>query len=169
MAFPKSNEVFVTVGTTQFDQLVSTIVDPCVLQVLKSRGYNGMTLQTGRGRPPVLVDAEACSLQVQHYSLKASLAEDITRAVLVVSHGGAGTCLEVLEAGKPLIIVVNHQLMGNHQLELAQQLQAEGYAYCCSCDTLADTLRSFDPGALRPFPRGDPAAFARSLDSMLGL
>lgn len=46
---------------------------------------------------------------------------------------GAGSCLEVLGAGKPLLVVVNDKLMDNHQLELAKKLQADGHLLYCTC------------------------------------
>jgi hypothetical protein len=51
-----------------------------------------------------------------------------------VSHAGAGTCLEALEAGKPLLVVVNDFLADNHQRELAVKLKEVGYVSvgCCA-------------------------------------
>ena len=46
---------------------------------------------------------------------------------------GAGSVLEVLHAGKPLIVVINELLMDNHQLELASQLSEEGHLYYATC------------------------------------
>ena len=67
--------------------------------------------------------------------------QDMASADLIISHAGAGTCLEVLqlycllstvycllyytlyctflevlELGKPLVVIVNSRLMGNHQV-----------------------------------------------------
>lgn len=53
-------------------------------------------------------------------------------ADLVVSHAGAGTCLEVCDLGRPLIAVVNSSLMDNHQGELAAALDERGVAVCAS-------------------------------------
>lgn len=50
-----------------------------------------------------------------------------------VSLVGAGSCLETLEKGKPLIVVINEKLMNNHQLELAKRLHRGGHLLYCSC------------------------------------
>lgn len=46
---------------------------------------------------------------------------------------GAGSVLETLQAGKPLIVVINDLLMDNHQLELASQLAEDGHLYYATC------------------------------------
>lgn len=53
--------------------------------------------------------------------------------MLSVSSVGAGSCLETLEKGKPLIVVINEKLMNNHQLELAKQLHKDGHVLYCNC------------------------------------
>lgn len=49
------------------------------------------------------------------------------------SLSGAGSCLEALGAGKPLLVVVNDKLMDNHQLELARQLHMDSHLLYCTC------------------------------------
>ena len=46
---------------------------------------------------------------------------------------GAGSCLEVLGARKPLLVVINDDLMHNHQLELAQKLHKDGHLFYTTC------------------------------------
>ena len=46
---------------------------------------------------------------------------------------GAGTCLEILEKNKPLVVVINEELMHNHQTELATKLAELGYCEKCTC------------------------------------
>ena len=81
---------------------------------------------------------------------------------------GAGTILEVLEAGKPLIVVVNDTLMGNHQMEVAQQLAKDNHLRFCTPGQLVDTLATFDTADVRPFPKASPARFHATLDTLMG-
>ncbi|XP_068921304.1 UDP-N-acetylglucosamine transferase subunit ALG13-like isoform X1 [Petaurus breviceps papuanus] len=81
---------------------------------------------------------------------------------------GAGSCLEALEEGKPLVVVVNEKLMDNHQLELARQLHKEGYLFYCTCSTLLELLKSVDLSSLKPFPPGKPEIFSEFLDKVVG-
>ncbi|XP_003970264.2 UDP-N-acetylglucosamine transferase subunit ALG13 homolog isoform X1 [Takifugu rubripes] len=130
--------VFVTVGTTKFDQLIESITSPENVQILKDRGYERLVLQVGKGS--VLPTADSCPhISLEAYRFKSSIAEDIERSDLVISHAGAGSCLETLGAGKPLLVVVNDTLMDNHQLELARQLYVDSHLLYCTCRTLTET------------------------------
>ncbi|MEQ2217293.1 hypothetical protein XENOCAPTIV_003497 [Xenoophorus captivus] len=120
--------VFVTVGTTRFDELIESVTSSEVTQV--SRGLH--IGQVGRGT--LVPDADSCAdLSVEAFRFKDSIAEDMRRADLVISHAGAGSCLEALSAGKPLLVVVNDKLMDNHQLELARQLHMDHHLLYCTC------------------------------------
>nr|CAD7404284.1 unnamed protein product [Timema cristinae] len=105
-------------------------------------------------------------MQMDYYRFKTSITEDIQEANLVVSHAGAGSCLEVLEARKPLVVVINQQLMNNHQLELAEQLQADEHLFYSSCSNLGTTLELMDLTKLKPFPAGNGKDFVDFLDSL---
>ncbi|XP_017669812.1 PREDICTED: putative bifunctional UDP-N-acetylglucosamine transferase and deubiquitinase ALG13 [Lepidothrix coronata] len=160
--------VFVTVGTTSFDELIATARSPPALQVLHSRGYQKVVLQVGRGALQLPLPRGSAALEVEAFRFKDSLAEDLRSADLVISHAGAGSCLETLEKGKPLIVVINDKLMNNHQLELAKQLHRDGYVLCCNCSTLVETLQLMDLSTLKPFPPGQPEKFALFLDKVVG-
>ncbi|XP_053555295.1 UDP-N-acetylglucosamine transferase subunit ALG13 homolog isoform X1 [Bombina bombina] len=159
--------VFVTVGTTSFDDLISCVSAEHNITIFRKLGYNRLVLQIGRGdvEPKPFTTANF-TLDVFRY--KDSLAEDIRNADLVISHAGAGSCLETLGDGKPLIVVINENLMSNHQLELAQQLHRDGHLYYCTCRTLGDTLQTMDLSALKEFPPGHPENFAAFLDKVVG-
>ncbi|XP_063793396.1 UDP-N-acetylglucosamine transferase subunit ALG13 homolog [Pseudophryne corroboree] len=160
--------VFLTVGTTSFDDLVSCISSEPNISILKDLGYNRLILQIGRGTvEPKSYDTPEFTLEVFRY--KDSLAEDIRNADLVISHAGAGSCLETLGERKSLIVVINEKLMSNHQLELAKQLNKDGHLYYCTCSTLGSTLKTMDLSALNIFLPGQPKVFADFLDKAVGL
>ncbi|XP_017581157.1 UDP-N-acetylglucosamine transferase subunit ALG13 homolog [Pygocentrus nattereri] len=162
------NSVFVTVGSTCFDDLIASMTSDEVVKALVDRGYTDVVLQVGRGS--FVPDPQSCpGLRLEAFRFKESIAENIQLADLIISHAGAGSCLEALGAGKPLLVVVNDKLMDNHQVELAKQLQADSHLLYCTCSTLSQTLRDMDLSTLRPFLRGQPQKFASFMDKAVGL
>ncbi|KAG8510676.1 UDP-N-acetylglucosamine transferase subunit ALG13, partial [Galemys pyrenaicus] len=160
--------VFVTVGTTSFDDLIARISAHDSLQIIQSLGYSRLVLQIGRGNVvPEPFSTESFTLDVYRY--KESLKEDLEKADLVISHAGAGSCLETLENRKPLVVVINENLMNNHQLELAKQLHKDGHLFYCTCSTLPGLLQSMDLSTLKCFPPGQPEKFSAFLDKVVGL
>lgn len=161
--------IFVTVGTTQFDSLIHTISSREALEVLHKLGFTNITLQTGRGDIELQNHPgnKSCPA-LTCYGLKNSILEDLQKADLVISHAGAGTILDALGCGKKVLVVVNEELMGNHQTELAEALAKEGYLHFCGVSSLLDSLRELDFSNLVAFPRGEPEKFAAHLDKVLG-
>jgi beta-1,4-N-acetylglucosaminyltransferase len=80
---------------------------------------------------------------------------------LIIGHAGAGTCLEVLELGKPFVSVINRALMDDHQCELAEQMAKEGYLLCTFPEKLHKTLLEPTLFNLIPYPKRDPTIFAQ--------
>lgn len=165
--------IFVTVGTTQFDDLIATILSPQSLQQLNAFNCKNLRIQFGTGRD---IETAAIDLALQCYGivvdcyrLKNNILDDIRNSDLVISHAGAGSCIEVLNANKPLIVVVNQHLMDNHQTELAAQLHSEGYLLYCTPDKLADTLEQFSGGVhLQRYQAGNMTALVNHLDNLMG-
>ncbi|CAB3246810.1 unnamed protein product [Arctia plantaginis] len=156
---------FITVGTTKFDLLCEYIMTGPVLTAMKNIGCKQITFQIGNSNvePGIY---EKNDIEINMYRFKDCIQEDIRNADLVISHAGAGSCLETLEANKPLLVVVNEDLMDNHQLELAEKLQTDSHLYYCTCDTLVSTLSMVDFSLLSPFPKADPTMFLKYLDSV---
>lgn len=164
----RRRRVFVTVGTTSFDKLIQTVSDITTLQILRERQYTDIMMQIGRGQFEPVNTAQDFDMKVDYFRYKDSLADDIHHADLVISHAGAGSCMEVLAANKPLLVVINEDLMDNHQLELAQQLYNDGHVLYSKCCDLLMTLQQMDLTSLRPFPPGQPRKFADFLDQCMG-
>ncbi|XP_057375948.1 UDP-N-acetylglucosamine transferase subunit ALG13 homolog [Daphnia carinata] len=158
--------IFVTVGTTQFDELVTEVLHPDMLEVMESKGYTHLIIQIGRGLEPQIPTSRR--IQITLYHLKENISSDIEDSSLVISHAGAGSCLEVLNAHKPLIVVVNQKLMGNHQLELAEKLQSERHVVMCYPETLKTTLSDFDTSCLKILHINNQMALSNYIEKLMG-
>jgi beta-1,4-N-acetylglucosaminyltransferase len=157
---------FVTVGTTQFDLLIETIVhDTNVIQTLVDCLHiDKLILQIGNSQMPTY---DNLPIEIEYYKYKDSIENDIQQADLVISHAGAGTILQTLEAHKPLLVVVNEKLMNNHQIEIAHEMEQQDYLYHCTCSTLATTLEKFANHQFKQYEKGNPLLFGRYLNQIM--
>ncbi|KAK3847459.1 MAG: UDP-N-acetylglucosamine transferase subunit ALG13 [Linnemannia gamsii] len=163
------DSVLVTVGSTQFDKLVAAACSSSLQQLLTSLGYSQLTIQ--HGKSPIsstTSSASKSSLEVTSYAYKSSLHEDMEQADLIISHAGSGSILEALRLNKKLVVVVNEDLMDNHQMELGSALHEQHYLVCCTVSTLEKTLQEKEYNSLEPFPQPDPSRFANFLDARMG-
>lgn len=138
-------KVFLTVGTTNFDDLVKEVDKDEVKSALANSGYTHIECQIGSG---------TYTPSLPNFSYAPSLSDKFQSADLVVSHAGAGSILEALRLGKKLIVVVNQKLMNNHQLEISRELSQRSHLLMCeSPSQLLDTIllvNSFNPVPLPP-------------------
>ncbi|KAF5736343.1 Glycosyltransferase family protein 28 isoform 1 [Tripterygium wilfordii] len=119
--------VFVTVGTACFDALVG------VPDSKESVGGDG-------------------SLTVDYFTLSSSIADYLRSESFVVSHDGSGSIFETLRLGKPLIVVVNEDLMDNRQSELAQELADRKHLYCARPQNTSSDNSKHGFGVPPPIP-----------------
>ncbi|GLV41748.1 Alg13 UDP-N-acetylglucosaminyltransferase subunit [Carabus blaptoides fortunei] len=160
-----TQNVFVTVGTTKFDKLIETVTSAEVLHILSSLGYDSVTLQIGNGSfEPV----ESNIIKISYYRLKPSIKDDIRNARLVISHAGAGSCLEVMSEHKPLIAVINEDLMGNHQQEIAKALSNRGHLKYCNCSDLSIILECRQFEHFKLYRAENSRRFTNYLDKCIG-
>ncbi|KAF9105073.1 hypothetical protein BGX29_000736 [Mortierella sp. GBA35] len=129
--------VLVTVGSTCFDKLVAAASSPSLQHLLTSLGYSHLTIQ--HGQSPISSTSSSApdsatesTLKVTSYTYKPSLREDMEQADLIISHAGSGSILEALRLNKKLVVVVNEDLMDNHQMELGSALHEQHYLVCCN-------------------------------------
>jgi beta-1,4-N-acetylglucosaminyltransferase len=99
---------FVTVGTTEFTSLTLQILSKPFLQTLRNLNYHSLTIQHGSSLIPIYDNS---ILSIATFQITDSIADEILKADLIISHAGAGTILEVLENKKRLIVVVNEELV----------------------------------------------------------
>ncbi len=122
-------------------------------------------MQIGRGN--VIPYSDDSKISITHYRYKDSILEDIMAADLVISHAGAGTSMDVLEARKPLITVINDDLMDNHQTELAEKLAEKGHSLYCGISSLTATLKSANHYKFKPFVNDNDRKIAAYIEKSL--
>lgn len=160
--------IFVTVGTTQFNDLIIELSTPELCKTLKNFGCEFLTLQIGNGEEVDFKLPEFNGIKIEIYRLKPTINDDIQLADLVISHAGAGSITEVLNANKPLVVVVNELLMNNHQTELAEQLFEDGYLLYCKPKNLNETLQKIDVSKLKKYKKGNIKEFVGFVDEFMG-
>ncbi|KAK9130084.1 hypothetical protein Sjap_010571 [Stephania japonica] len=138
------NVVFVTVGTTYFDALVRAVDSPEIKQQMLHKGYSDLLIQMGRGSYiPIEVTFLSCV-------------------------AGSGSIFETLRLGKSLIVVVNEDLMDNHQSELAEELAEQKHLLCARPQTLHRTISNLNLESLIPHPPGDATPVMKLINKYLG-
>ncbi|KAJ7978008.1 UDP-N-acetylglucosamine transferase subunit ALG13-like protein [Quillaja saponaria] len=161
--------VFVTVGTTCFDALVRAVDSQTIKKELFTKGYTHLVIQMGRGSYiPTKSTGENGSLDVHYFTFSSSIADHLRSASLVISHAGSGSIFETLRLSKPLIVVVNEDLMDNHQSELAEELAENKHLYCSRPQTLDRTIADMDLKSLLPYSPGDATPVAKIINRFLG-
>jgi UDP-N-acetylglucosamine transferase subunit ALG13 len=119
--------LFVAVGTTDFDALIKTIDTSGWI-----RGYTG-TFQIGRGL--------YTPTNLPHIDFAPSLDPYYDAADVVVAHGGLAITMEVLRRGKPLVSVSNDDRRDGHQDDLLAELEGSGHlVWCRDLTTLGQAI-----------------------------
>jgi beta-1,4-N-acetylglucosaminyltransferase len=181
---PQSDDgktLFVTVGTTLFQDLMDAVTSPPALEWLLAHNYCRWILQYGTGTKPIipLQYLQNEQVHVEMYAFKPSLRDDMEQADLIVSHAGAGTVQELLQlisanASRKVAVavVINRRLMHNHQCELAHALGGRQHLYVVESpsdlytSSTWDALQAFVPV---PSPGGDEYEFAHVLNDCMGI
>lgn len=160
--------VFVTVGSTRFDSLINFVLCEIFVKQIAQCNFTRMVLQVGRSYyNPNDIErlGKNFNLSMEIFDYRDSIAANIREADIVISHAGAGTCLEALRLRRKLIIVANDELMDNHQLELAEYLDEERFAFHAknvdeilkifpdACESNLDSFNKFPPKDSRNFER----------------
>ncbi|GAA5878496.1 hypothetical protein JCM1840_005528 [Sporobolomyces johnsonii] len=189
-----SRTAILTVGSTRFDPLVSSFLQPAILSALASHGVDRVLAQVGNSELPPgwelgTVRREGVECEVVRFS--GDLEEWMGRADVVVSHAGAGSILSFLRPlpapssssdqtppsnHRQLILVPNSTLMDSHQSDLADEMEKKAWAIVCRQPIdLLDALCSLVNGGTRAtgpsstaYPELDKTTVQRLLDETLG-
>jgi len=148
----------VTVGTTLFEELIHTIDSVKFGNFLKSLGYTGIHIQHGAGAPPKEIQ-KTKEFSIEIFPYKSDLTTEIQNADLIIGHAGVGTIFEALEMEKPIVVVPNTKLMNNHQREISEEMESQGYLQTSTCVTLIDNIKKTNLQTRPVFPKTESSAW----------
>jgi beta-1,4-N-acetylglucosaminyltransferase len=132
--------IFVTVGTTDFDDLVRE------MDRLAPELNERIVAQIGRGRYE--------PRRMEFFRFADSLEPQYSKAAVVVSHGGLGTLIEVIERGLKLIGVSNPDRYDRHQEDILGILSERKHmVWCRSLDRLKEAFDDLARVDLVPYRR----------------
>ncbi|KAJ2667220.1 hypothetical protein IW148_000321 [Coemansia sp. RSA 1199] len=159
--------VYVTVGSTGFDKLVQTVSGKDFLQALSSQGFRRLVVQYGASAgefEPPTTRSDTYGMSIESFDYTSWPSQLIEQADLIISHAGTGSILEALHSGTPAIVVVNHELMNDHQSEIAHELASSGYVAVAEPATLVDAIARSTYTGLLPYPAADPRPIGEIID-----
>lgn len=109
--------IFVTVGTTKFDDLIKKIDILASKKLIKEK----VLMQIGEGK--------YIPKYSEWFRYKPSLDSYYKKASLVISHSGAGTLLELINKKKKTIVVINPDVVKNPDIVI--KLSEEKHILWC--------------------------------------
>lgn len=106
-------KILVTVGTTQFNELIK---------------YIDLNI---KGHRVVFQIASGNYIPINHtyFTFRDDFDSYIKDSDIVITHAGAGSVYSLLEMGKKVIVIPNLQRVDKHQKELARFVEMNDYAY----------------------------------------
>jgi beta-1,4-N-acetylglucosaminyltransferase len=178
--------LFITVGSTKFDRLSLNVTSKEFLCSLAAYNFDKICIQYGNGKLSDIKqscvldvnskealldsykqdDSNTKLLRVEMFDYKSSIESYFAEADLIMSHAGSGTILEALRLRKRLLVIVNDTLMDNHQIELAQAMESEGYLVSATVDSIPLKLKEIMSATLKDFPQMDENRFPQILDDI---
>lgn len=132
--------IFITVGTTDFDELIRTIDN--LIEHEKLSPDCIAQIGTGTYIPK----------NIKYFRFARSLLPYYKKAELIISHGGALTIFECLQLKKKLIVVENPDVRGGHQWELPKELSKKMHLIWCKTITkLLDCIKKAQTTQLKEY------------------
>ena len=109
--------IFVTVGTTRFDELVEAMDN------ISPKLNEEVLIQIG--------NCKYTPKNCKYFTFADGLLKYFEKANIVIAHGGAGITFEVLNMGRKLISLDNPHVLNGHQQDLLGKLSQDGYLIWC--------------------------------------
>ncbi|KAI8633974.1 glycosyltransferase family 1 protein [Xylariaceae sp. FL1651] len=168
----RSRTAFVTIGATAgFRALLEEVVSEHFLKTLQSLDFTNLVVQCGpdleyfevikpkNALKSYNLDISAFSYapNLNEYFKRASYCEDENskqHCGVIISHAGSGSIIGALEFDSKLIAVPNPSLMDNHQLEIAEEMESQGFLIHGTLGSVAEAIKKINATTLRKWPPG---------------
>jgi beta-1,4-N-acetylglucosaminyltransferase len=136
--------IFITVGTTEFDSLIKTVDEAAMklshCNIIAQRSSSSNYIPSN----------------IEHFMFSENIDSYIESADLIVTHAGAGSVYSMLEIGKNLIVVPNLSRVDQHQLELANYVESHNFGKACtSLEELPLLLSTFKNRVFNKYEKDD--------------
>lgn len=126
-------KLFVTVGTTAFDELVKFVDQEPFFDDFD------VTIQYGPG--------QYIPKNRNNFAFIKNIEEEYLAADFVICHGGAGTIYRLLELSVPLCAVANLERIDDHQLDICHNLSNHNFIFSVKkIYDIPDRIRIFSNG-----------------------
>jgi len=148
-----TKECLITTGATaEFPELIQAALSPECLKSFVENGFTRLNFQCGASISSFqdLKPSDTKGLDINAFDfnknglnkeMRACQAkEGVSQKGLVICHAGAGTILDAMRLGLSLVVVPNSSLLDNHQDELAEELEKQGYATKSDTGNLAAAI-----------------------------
>jgi beta-1,4-N-acetylglucosaminyltransferase len=131
--------IFVTVGTTAFDELVE-FVDTCPF----FESHN-VIMQYGPG--------QYIPKNRESFAFDNSIEEYYKSSDFIITHGGAGSIYKLLELSLPLCAIPNLERIDDHQLDICYNLSRKGYILSANpISDVCEKIQAFLDGEIKLVP-----------------
>ncbi|GAA0892344.1 hypothetical protein GCM10009122_20230 [Fulvivirga kasyanovii] len=148
-----NKKIFVTVGTTNYDNLIQFCDNK-----LNKKKYS-FIFQIGNGK--------YIPKNHQYFTYTSNIDDYYSKADIIITHAGAGTVYKLLEESKDVIVVPNLNLIDDHQKELASFVDQNSYAPVIYClNELPSAIDSFETTSLKKY-ENDSSALIESIVEIL--
>ncbi|KAI0206740.1 glycosyltransferase family 1 protein [Astrocystis sublimbata] len=166
-----SKTAFVTIGATAvFRSLLIEVASRKFLETLQALNFTDLVVQCGPDLDffnKIKFDnvPETDSLTITTFSYAPDLKQYYLQASksdggeggkrdrgVIISHAGSGSILEALEVDSKLVAVPNPELMDNHQLEIAEEMEAQGFLIHAALGSVAEAVGKAETTTLRKWP-----------------
>ena len=139
----KDKSILVTVGTTQFEELIKLALKTEFQNELLKNGYSKLFIQIGNYKLNENYKSNSnLKIEIINFMPSFKFNNLIKNCNLIISHGGAGTLIQCILNGKKPIAIPNKFVNENHQIELINELNIRGYIYTCTIENLLEFLSS---------------------------